>query len=105
MKLYEICTKLTDEKYTVDIKEYKVLEYEKNSIIKYKEFGWESTMPTTELDKMLIGLLDSKNPSISIYTTKYENIENLKEEMKEKIIETLNERKVLIKQQLDIIKK
>ena len=54
---------------------------------------------------MLVGLLDSKNPSISIYTTKAENIEKLKEEMKEKIIKTLKERKRLVEKQLNIIKK
>ena len=105
MKLYRVCAKLTDEKYSVDIRGYEVSEYDKNSVITYKEFSRESTIPTTELDKMLVGLLDSKNPSISIYTTKAENIEKLKEEMKEKIIKTLKERKRLVEKQLNIIKK
>ena len=103
MYLYDIEGYFNDNKFNFKINKFSVINYEENGYVECDCGTCISKNPLEDLDKFQIGLLDNKQPEISIMTTNKNKIEEYKSEIIRKIKSTLQRRKSLIELQLQIL--
>lgn len=103
MYVYEIEGYFNDNKFNFNINKFPVISYKQNDYIKYNRGISISEDSSSSLDNFKIGLLDSKQPEVSIMTTHEDKIEQYKNEIIRKIKNTLKKRKNLVESQLQIL--